>query len=72
MDVNSFITLQDISPISGTKTLRILPCLRWFINEVYPVLEHTGTTGLLRAFGAIQRQRAGQAGFYVFGPTPDL
>ena len=71
MDVNSFITLQDISYVSGTKTLRILPTSRWFINEVYPDSSMQGPPVYYAPLGGDPTTTGGTSQLYVFGPTPD-
>lgn len=71
MDVNSFITLQDVSYISGTKTTRILPCSRWFINEVYPDSSVQGPPLYYAPLGGDATTTGGTSQLYVFGPTPD-
>ena len=71
MDVNSFITVQSVSYVSGTQTLRILPTSRSFINEVYPDSAVTGPPLYFAPYGGDSSTTGATSQLFLFGPTPD-
>ena len=71
MDVNSFITVQSISYVSGTQTIRILPTSRAFINEVYPDSAVQGPPVYFAPYGGDASTTGGTSQLFLFGPSPD-
>src|SRR6185312_13157023 len=51
MDVNSFITVQDMAYVSGTKTIPIMPTSKWVIQNVYPDSSITGPPVYFSPYG---------------------
>lgn len=71
MDVNSFITVQSISYVSGTLTQRILPTSRAFIDEVYPDSSIQGPPVYFTPYGGDSATTGATSQLFLFGPTPD-
>lgn len=71
MDVNSFITVQSISYVSGTLTQRILPTSRAFINEIYPDSAVQGPPVYFSPYGGDSTTTGATSQLFLFGPTPD-
>lgn len=71
LDVNSFITLQDISYTSGTQTIPIRPASRWFINEVYQDSAVQGPPAYYAPLGGDSSTTGGTSQLFIVGPTPD-
>lgn len=71
MDVNSFITVQDISYTSGTQTLPILPTSKHVIQYVYPDSSITGAPVYYAPYGGDSTTTGATSQIWLFGPTPD-
>jgi len=71
MDVNSFITVQDMSYVSGTKTIPIMPTSKWVIQNVYPDSSITGPPVYFSPYGGDSSTTGGTSQLFLFGPTPD-
>lgn len=71
MDVNAFITVQSISYVSGTQTIRVLPVSRSFINEVYPDSAVQGPPMYFAPYGGDAATTGATSQLFLFGPTPD-
>jgi hypothetical protein len=71
LDVNSFITLQSVSYVSGTKTTRILPTSRSFIQEVYPDSTLQGPPVYFAPYGGDASTTGATSQLFIVGPTPD-
>jgi hypothetical protein len=71
LDVNSFITLQSMAYVSGTKTIRILPTSRSFINEVYPDSTVQGPPAYFAPYGGDASTTGATSQLFIVGPTPD-
>ena len=70
-DVNSFITIQDISYVSGTKTIPIRPVSKWVIENVYQDSSVTGPPIYYAPYGGDSSTTGGTSQVFLFGPTPD-
>ena len=71
LDVNSFITIQDVNYITGTQTVPILPCSRWFINNVFPDSSVQGPPVYYAPLGGDSSTTGGTSQLFIVGPTPD-
>ena len=71
VDVNSFITLQSLSYVSGTQTIRVLPTSRAFINEVYPDSAIHGPPVYFAPYGGDATTTGATSQLFIVGPTPD-
>lgn len=71
LDVNSFITVQDISYISGTQTIPILPASKYFIQQMFPDSSIQGPPLYFTPYGGDASTTGATSNVYFFGPTPD-
>ena len=72
MDVNDFITVQDMSYVSGTLTIPILPASKFFIQfqASYPDSSVQGPPVYFAAYGGDSTTTGATSQLFMFGPTP--
>ena len=71
MDVNDFITIQDMSYVSGTTTNSILPASKFFIQAVYPDSSVQGPPAYFAPYGGDASTTGATSQLFIVGPTPD-
>jgi hypothetical protein len=71
VDVNSFITVQDIGYVSGTQTNQILPTSKHFIQATYPDSAVQGPPVYYAPYGGDATTTGATSQIWLFGPTPD-
>lgn len=71
MDINSFITIQDMSYVSGTKTVPIFPASKFFIQQLYPDSSVQGAPLYFCPYGGDSASTGATSQLFLFGPTPD-